>query len=307
MTVEYVSFGIIIDDILDSTGQTHQNVLGGGGVQTVWGMAAALGTGEKVGLAARVGQDFDPALLSPLKNAQINLDGVQRTDYPTPRAWQILDTHGNRQQTWQTPAHLLSYQLAKSHDILPASYRDAVYFHWGVHPEEVNLALANDLKTAGKFVSLEAFRSPAHLPYPRGLLKNLLRACQVFSANGEETRAIFNTLEPTDTATLARYVARWDEKTIIVVHDGANGADIFHQGRHFHVPAIETTPVDTIGAGNAFCGAFLAGLAEGIENAACHAVVAASYVIEQVGLPDSLPDRIDYQRRFDVAKAGIGL
>ena len=39
----HVAFGIIIDDIVFPDGATHMGVLGGGGPQTAWGMAAARG------------------------------------------------------------------------------------------------------------------------------------------------------------------------------------------------------------------------------------------------------------------------
>ncbi|MEP0761802.1 MAG: hypothetical protein HRF48_03610, partial [Chloroflexota bacterium] len=66
----------------------------------------------------------------------------------------------------------------------------------------------------------------------------------------------------------------------------------------------QTAVVDTVGAGNAFCGALLARLDEGIGEATCHASAAASYLVEQIGLPPSLPDPRDYARRLDEARAG---
>lgn len=296
MSIHYVSFGIIIDDLITANGDKHLNVLGGGGTQTVWGMAAALGSGEEVGLAARVGQDFDLNLLDPLRNAGVNLEGVKVTEYPTPRAWQNLAEDGTRTQAWQSPPQLLPFQLAKSRDLLPNAYQQAKHFHWGIHPEETNFTLAWELKTAGKFVSLEAFRPPTQSPLPTSQVATIFRACNIFFANRQEVVAIFGF---TDDRLLAK--TAWD----LVVHDGENGATVFSKGKYFHVPAIQTTVVDSIGAGNAFCGAFIAQLETGLENAACHAVTAASYVIEQIGLPENLPDRIDYQRRFDEAKKGI--
>jgi len=54
-----------------------------------------------------------------------------------------------------------------------------------------------------------------------------------------------------------------------------------------HVPAIPTTVVDTTGAGNAFCGGFLAGFIQtgDLLTAARYGRVAASFLVEQVGLP----------------------
>jgi hypothetical protein len=59
--VKYVSLGIILDDIVFPDGRTRMGVLGGGGPQTVWGMALAAEAGREVGLIAGVGPDFDAA------------------------------------------------------------------------------------------------------------------------------------------------------------------------------------------------------------------------------------------------------
>jgi hypothetical protein len=50
----------------------------------------------------------------------------------------------------------------------------------------------------------------------------------------------------------------------------------------------------------------VARLDDGIAEAACHASAAASYLIEQVGLPAALPDPNEYARRLDEARAGLG-
>jgi sugar/nucleoside kinase (ribokinase family) len=72
---------------------------------------------------------------------------------------------------------------------------------------------------------------------------------------------------------------------------GANGA-IVHRtdtGETWSIPAVETTVVDPTGAGNAFCGGFLAGWVQtgNLLTAGLYGVVAASFLVEQVGLPES--------------------
>jgi sugar/nucleoside kinase (ribokinase family) len=58
-------------------------------------------------------------------------------------------------------------------------------------------------------------------------------------------------------------------------------------GERWHVPAVPTRVVDVTGAGNAYCGGFLVGLAEGLPppEAALRAAVSASFALEQFGLP----------------------
>lgn len=301
--VDYVTFGIILDDIVFPDGSTRMGVLGGGGPQTAWGMAAALRSGERVGLVAGVGRDLDERLLAPLIAAGIDLTGVRVTDLPTPRAWQVTETDGRRTQVWRVPLESLGMQLARRWDVLPEAYRAAQHFHWGIHPDDPAApAFAAELTARGRRVSLEPFRPPQR-PLDDEALRALLTACAVFSPNWDEATRLTGLTDYR--AMLER--CRTLGGQILAVRRGLHGADVWdlQAGRGVRVPAVQTTVVDAVGAGNAFCGALLARLADGLSEAACHAVVAASYLVEQVGLPAALPDPADYARRLDEARAGL--
>ena len=71
----------------------------------------------------------------------------------------------------------------------------------------------------------------------------------------------------------------------VIVTVGAQGALCIVQGEHFEVPAFPTRMVDTTGAGDAFAGAFLAGLSAGIapQKAARGASRLAAQVVSQQG------------------------
>ena len=55
----------------------------------------------------------------------------------------------------------------------------------------------------------------------------------------------------------------------------------------WRIPAVPTAVVDVTGAGNAYGGGFLVGLASGADpvEAALMAAVSASFALEQFGLP----------------------
>lgn len=299
--LRYLSFGIILDDLRYPDGTEHLGVLGGGGAQSVWGMAAALGSGEQIGLVAGVGHDLDENILVPLHNAEINLDGLRFSERPTPCAWQILDADGGRVQEWRTNPQHLGAHLAKSWDLLPEHYQAAEGFHWGVHPETPS-EFAAELHAKGKTVSLEAFRGVDQALKP-DQLRALLNPCHIFSANWEEMQSIFGTDDP---LTMARIAAAMDVN-YLTIRKGAAGADVYDlcAQRFYTLPTIQTQIIEEVGAGNAFCGAFLARLGDGVPEAAAHAIVAASYLIEQVGLPQNLPDQADYESRLALARASI--
>ena len=303
MNVRYVTFGIIIDDIVFPRGETHMGILGGGGPQTAWGIAATLGSGEAVGLVAGVGPDFDPSILTPLRAAGVDLEGVRTTEYPTPRAWQVLEFGGQRTQVWRVPPEGLGRQLARNWDVLPPSYKDAQAFHWGVHPEEASsLDFARQLRQLGRRVSLEPFRPAAH-PLDDEALAALLGACDVFSPNLLEAYSLTNCAD--ETAILEHFRALGGH--ILALRRGADGADIWdlHAREGVHVAAGRADVIDEVGAGNAFCGALLARLDDGLDVAACHASVVAAYMVEHLGLPPALPAREAYQERLRYVRRSL--
>ena len=75
-----------------------------------------------------------------------------------------------------------------------------------------------------------------------------------------------------------------------------------------HVPAFPAEVVDTTGAGDSYCGGFLAGLVAGRPLTECAAMgtVSASYVIEACGaLETKHPDPADRDARFREVLAGV--
>lgn len=302
--IEHVAYGIIIDDIVFPTGETRMGVLGGGGVQTAWGMAAALNSGTAVGLVAGVGNDLPADALDPLRATNIDLHGVRSSSLPTPRSWQIVEFDGRRRHLWRVPENTLGVQLERGWDVLPDNYRNARTFHWGIHPDDTqrDIAWAKVLHNMGRVVCFEPFQPP-NQPLSDDALKALCDVCTVFSPNWHEACAISGT----DNYTRLRERFRTAGCQILALRRGEHGADIwdFRANTGVHLPAVKTYVVDVVGAGNAFCGALLAQLQNGIEKAGLHASVAASYLVEQVGIPAKLPDLHDYQRRLSEAQAGL--
>ncbi|HRI60297.1 MAG TPA: PfkB family carbohydrate kinase, partial [Saprospiraceae bacterium] len=73
---------------------------------------------------------------------------------------------------------------------------------------------------------------------------------------------------------------------VLVMTQGAGGAQVFYQNRQFHFPAYPVKEVDATGAGDVFATAFLIKYAEthDIAQAAGFAHCAASFVVEGIGI-----------------------
>jgi sugar/nucleoside kinase (ribokinase family) len=242
--------------------------------------------------------------LAWLEAIGIDIAGLRFSDHwPTPRAWQLLEADGRRTQVWRVPGPAIEAQLGCSLDKLPPHYRSARGFHLGVHPEEPDLEFIRTLRSQGAMVSIEPFR-PSVRPLTEVELRALVSAGQIFSPNEQEAESLVGPGQPLEL--IRRLVEAGAE--VVALRQGANGATVHHAdiGETWHIPAIETTIVDPTGAGNAFCGGFLAGWVQigDLRLAGLYGVVAASFLVEQVGLPKGGDETA---RRGEEARRRLGM
>ena len=103
----------------------------------------------------------------------------------------------------------------------------------------------------------------------------------------------------TGEATLEAAVSHWRQrKAITIIKQGENGATWIALDRDIHAPARRVKVVDTTGAGDAFCGAFAADLARGLDPflAARTGVVAGSLATTIPGAYPGIPHRDAIER-----------
>lgn len=280
--MDFITYSIIIDDLVFPDGRTAMGVLGGSGPQSAFGMKL---WADSVGLAGGVGYNFPDDAWAWLAGMQIDTAGVRRyPQYSTLRAWQIFEEDGRRMQVWRSQGQAIPDQLALRYDDLPLSYRTARGFHYGVHPESPNLAVAHALRANGVLVGIEPFRhSDRRLSADE--LTALVTAGQIFSPNQHEVATMTGVVEP---MAQVRCLAEAGAE-IIALRLGADGSLLHHSasGETWQLPAVSTNVVDACGAGNAYCGGFLVGWVQtgDLRLAGLYGAVAASFLVEQVGLP----------------------
>lgn len=299
--MDFVAFSLIIDDIVFPDGQTAMGVLGGGGPQTAFGLKL---WAEGVGLVGGVGSDLPPAALAWLEASGIDTQGLRHSaQWPTPRAWQILEADGRRTQVWRISGPAIGAQLGRRMEYLPPTYRQAHGFHLGVHSEEPGLDFMKAVRSAGAVISIEPFR-PSARPLSEIELRALVSTGQIFSPNEAEAASLVGPGEPLEL--IRRLVVAGAE--IVALRQGEKGATVHRaqSGETWHIPVFETSVIDTTGAGNAFCGGFLAGWVQtgDLRLAGLYGTVAASFLVEQVGLPAVGRRRDEAKRRLAILEVG---
>lgn len=279
--VDFVAFGVIFDDIITPEGVSHMKVLGGGGPQTAFGMRL---WSSNVGFVAGVHQRDQAYIETWLSSNEIDPGGIRTSDLPTPRAWQLLEADGRRTQVWRVAQEAIQSHLRRSLAYLPEGYLTAKGFHFGIHPDEPDLEFMAELQRLGAIISIEPFKPADRLPTQTELAE-LLGKVDVFSANQWEAQSLVEVEDPREQALhLAEAGPR-----VVVIRLGPRGSLILDRenGELTHVPAVKVKVVDPVGAGNAYCGGFLVGWShtKDVKRAGVYGAVAASFLVEQVGLP----------------------
>lgn len=300
MSTRYLALGgIIIDDIVFSDGRTRMNTLGGGGVYAAAGMRL---WSPDVAVAARVGPDFDFALLNSL---QMSDEDVIVTERPTPRAWQLYEHDGTRTQIPRVSSQDWSGQLVPHPDILP-NLNSTRGVHVTGRGDDIEADMVATLTAAGVTMSHEPIVDEATTDAERQVLFASLADVDIFSPSLDDARILSGEM-PIE-ALFGQFAELGPR--VIALRQGAAGSLVYDRdaGHVWRVPAARASVVDVTGAGNAYCGGLLAGWCEtrDILQAVARAAVSAAITIEQVGPPRITADVLDDARkRADTVLAEI--
>ena len=117
----------------------------------------------------------------------------------------------------------------------------------------------------------------------------LARLATILVANESEFALLNGGAEGPLEAQITRWAADNDQTVIVTL--GAEGVRAATRGESFYAPAHRVTPVDTVGAGDTFCGYLAAGLDAGLELATAmrRAAVAASLACLKPGAQPAIP------------------
>lgn len=174
-----------------------------------------------------------------------------------------------------TPADINADQMAEAEWIYLEGYRFD-----GPESHQAFARAIDACKGAGGRVSItlsDAFCISRHRD---AFHRMIVEDVDLLFANRAEILAMYQT-DDFDVALKAAAA----EVAIVACTDGAGGAHILSEGRHWHVPAIPTKIVDATGAGDLFAGAFLWAITNGydLETAGKMGNVAASEIISHIG------------------------
>jgi len=287
--------GITLDWVRDEAG-THGPTVGGNALYA--GVGAWL-TGTCVDLVGVVGADFPDELLAQIETAGLGVNTLRRVATPSFRV--LLDSTGPERVISYLPGSGTNAELDPLPEQIPPDHA-AVGAHVAAIPTVSQHALVGAFTDRKLTVTLDTVVIPGQIePDPHQLLQ-VARMSSAFLPSREEFQRLWPGHDPREAV---ETMPLWAAPTNVIKlgSDGSCGAD--RSGRRQSVPAYETTPVDTTGAGDSYCGAFCARLAGGDDllTAMCWATAAASLVIEHF----SCIELLDEQARRTVRRRAAQL
>ncbi|SEP01770.1 ribokinase [Trujillonella endophytica] len=277
-------------------GSTSATAPGGKGANQA---AAAGRLGPGVHMIGRVGDDPAGARMqAALAECRVNVSRVHRTaGVPTGSATIPVESGSGENLIVVVPGANAAL-TPEDVDVAPVHRADVLLLQLEVPMATVTAAAG----VAGGIVVLNP-APPAPLP------AELLERIDVLVPNEHELAALAGVPDtersPAETADLARGLA--GRRTAVVVTLGARGAVVVPSdgGPALLQPPPPTTPVDTTGAGDCFCGALCQALSRGqsLPDAVRYAVTAAALSTTGAGARGALPANRDVQAALGTTPA----
>ncbi len=291
------------------------------------------GTASQVGLVARVGEDYPRQWLEEIHERGFDIQGIRilpeaidlrsfyvyidmetrlnddpaahftRLQHPFPKA--LLNyTHSG--SGYDSRTHLTPTSLRQSD--IPTDYHDAIAAHLCPTDYLTHMLLPAVLRQSGfTTVTLDP-SSGCMSPSFWDNIPALVSGLTAFLPDEEEIRALFHG-RSTDLWEMMEAIADYGCE-IVVVKRGVSGQYLFDRATRgrWEIPAYPARVADPTGAGDSYCGGFLAGFKQTYEplQAALYGSISASLTIEGSGLfyaLDALPGLA--QSRLEALKGGI--
>lgn len=305
-----------IDSVLAPDGR---HVVGKVGGNALWSSLGALISGLAPRVLAIVGNDYPAQVLDILSKAGLDTSSVKKIDRPHPV--RVTFAHlpdGSRIQP--VPDDIIR-QLPKDvqaafidttlcPDVLPlgaptaddvpeAWLAEADFWHLPLLPLHRHRELVTHIAGASGYLQADCPARSDLRENPFAKLSETLGALDVFLPSTSD----FDVIAPmAPIPEILQRLVGVGARTIIL-KAGADGVYIKEQGNLWRVPAYPGSPVDPTGAGDTFCGGFLAGVAltGNLVEAAALGSAAASFAVATADPLDLVA--IDPQQTIERAKS----
>ena len=256
-------------------GDGWYSVPGGKGANQAVGAAK---DGARTVVVGAVGRDSLAEVASGgMRAAGVDLTRLAVTDRPTGAASITVDAQGRNQIAVASGANMLVHAGQVEDGLLGP---DTVLVLQMEVPVAENEALIDRARAAGARILL-------NLAPPAPISRETAGKLDMLIVNEHESAWIAGHLAVADAPAPLREALGCD----VLVTRGEEGAVLAQAGGLVSVPAFPAAAIDTVGAGDCFCGVLAAGLDRGLSLSAAltRASAAASIAVTRQGAADSMP------------------
>lgn len=269
---------LTLDDVVVEGEGVDWQQAGGGALYSAVG---ALVWTKDVAVSSVVGHDYPVGLIDELADAGLDLRGVLRSpDTESIGLWLLYEADGTRRQVEKSRGGT----FAAVDGLRPppsAVGLEPVGVHVAPQSSQGQLRALEHSASRDIVRTLDLLIEPFidRTPYASGAVFAELDA---FLPSAQEVMALWG---HDDIRRLGRWLVENGCATGLVLKRGPAGVDVLLGENVVRVPSVVEDLVDPTGAGDAFCGGFLAGLVATGDplEAAVHGVVSASFVCETRG------------------------
>lgn len=233
-------------------------------------------------MVAPVGCDFPSTILDRMETAGLSSSGLTPRTQRTLHNRIVYEQDGTRSWTlFSTEADF--HKLSPRPEDIPIKFREAEAFMVLAMTLAAQETLVEHLRDSTKaIIALDPQED--YIVGNEASLRRLVTRTDIFMPSADEVRRL---LGHEDWSAAARTFAEWGPK-IVVIKLGNQGCLVYDRpsAREFRVAAVPATVRDATGAGDCFCGAFLARLIQDpsdLPAAARAATVTASFAVEGYG------------------------
>ena len=271
---------LTMDDIVLPNGTCQKHVIGGGALYSAIGARI---WHDRVGIHSVTGEKYIKHVTDEIRKRGLDVTGLNAIRGNGLELWILHETETDKQQVPKLTSSTAE-EMDAGRRSLPEAYRGSRGFH--IAPQTPASSIAN-VRFLSSFdskpiITLDIL-ADGYIDASQYLDLNFLESISAFIPSQEEVQRIWH----------PKSLSEWMKENAaaynrcIAVKLGGNGS-LVCEGPNapvLRVPALSVKTLDTTGAGDSYCGGFLAGLVAGrpVLESAVMGTVSASFVVQAYG------------------------
>lgn len=298
----YTLGNLTIDDIVLHDSQ--QLFLNSNGGDALFSAIGAWIWNKNVGMVARVGLNYPEKNIRLIEDAGIACR-FKRVSNPDVHNWALYEPGGQRQFVHHHTSGTYE-EMSITGSEIPANCLGGSAYHIAPLPIHVQGSIIERLRQQDCLISLDQLNQTLGDSDINRQARQMISQVDFYLPSSAEAAILHGTDDPEGAA--IDFVAMG--LPVVCIKLGKEGAllHLAETGKTYHIPICEVNDLDPTGAGDSFCGGFLAGFLSSQDpiHAACCGTVSASYIVQKIGALSVLKsDFSDIKERFENVRSRV--